>query len=147
MIKQKILVVDDESRMRKLVGDFLHIKGFEVLEAADGRQAVDIFSQNQEISLIILDVMMPNMDGIETFQEMQKLQDNLNKQTPVIMLTANAISGMEEQYLSQGFHGYLTKPLDGNKLKQLLWKKKYVMRYSSTNLPLQYVEALQFIQK
>ncbi len=59
----KILVVDDESRMRKLVHDYLHHAGFEVLEAADGEEAVDIFFKDKSIALIILDVMMPKMDG------------------------------------------------------------------------------------
>ena len=59
----KILVVDDEARMRKLVKDFLLIKGYRVLEAADGEQAVEMFFQDKEIGLIILDVMMPKMDG------------------------------------------------------------------------------------
>ena len=61
--RQKILVVDDESRMRKLVKDFLMKKDFDVLEAGDGEQAVDIFFEEKDIALIILDVMMPKMDG------------------------------------------------------------------------------------
>ena len=63
MGKLKILVVDDESRMRKLVKDFLMKKDFDVLEAGDGEQAVDIFFEEKDIALIILDVMMPKMDG------------------------------------------------------------------------------------
>ena len=63
MDKIKILVVDDEARMRKLVKDFLSIKGYQVLEAGDGEEAVDLFFQQKDIALIILDVMMPKMDG------------------------------------------------------------------------------------
>ena len=65
MEARKILIVDDEARMRKLVKDFLLIKGYRVLEAADGEQAVDMFFQDKEIDLIILDIMMPKMDGYE----------------------------------------------------------------------------------
>ena len=68
----KILVVDDESRMRKLVKDFLSKKGYIVLEAGDGEEAVDIFMNNKDIGLIILDVMMPKMDGWETCKEIRK---------------------------------------------------------------------------
>lgn len=105
MIKQKILVVDDESRMRKLVGDFLHIKGFEVLEAADGRQAVDIFSQNQEISLIILDVMMPNMDGWQACREIRSFS-----KVPIIMLTAKSDEKDELMGFQLGVDEYISKP-------------------------------------
>ena len=65
MDKIKILVVDDEARMRKLVKDFLSIKGYQVLEAGDGEEAVDLFFQQKDIALILLDVMMPKMDGWE----------------------------------------------------------------------------------
>ena len=61
----KVLVVDDEARMRKLVKDFLTIKGFNVIEAKDGEEAVDIFFSQKDIDLLILDVMMPKMDGWE----------------------------------------------------------------------------------
>ena len=67
MDKIKILVVDDEARMRKLVKDFLSIKGYQVLEAGDGEEAVDLFFQQKDIALILLDVMMPKMDGWEPF--------------------------------------------------------------------------------
>ena len=71
MGKLKILVVDDESRMRKLVKDFLMKKDFDVLEAGDGEQAVDIFFEEKDIALIILDVMMPKMDGWQGCREIR----------------------------------------------------------------------------
>ena len=83
MDKLKILVVDDESRMRKLVRDFLEREGFSVLEAGDGMEALDIFYSQKDIALIILDVMMPRMDGWETCREIRK-----ESQVPIIMLTA-----------------------------------------------------------
>ena len=83
MDKLKILVVDDESRMRKLVRDFLVRSNFEVIEAEDGAQALDIFFEQQDIALILLDVMMPKMDGWQVCREIRK-----NSKVPIIMLTA-----------------------------------------------------------
>ena len=79
----EILVVDDEARMRKLVKDFLVNKGFSVIEAADGEEAVDVFFAQKDIALVILDVMMPKMDGWEVLKTIRKYS-----QVPVIMLTA-----------------------------------------------------------
>ena len=84
MDKIKILVVDDEARMRKLVKDFLSIKGYQVLEAGDGEEAVDLFFQQKDIALILLDVMMPKMDGWEVVKTIRKYS-----QVPIIMLTAS----------------------------------------------------------
>ena len=79
----KVLMVDDEARMRKLLKDFLTVKGFQVIEAEDGEQAVDIFFQQKDIALIILDVMMPRMDGWEVCKTIRQYS-----QVPIIMLTA-----------------------------------------------------------
>ena len=79
----KILVVDDESRMRKLVNDFLSHKNFNVVEAADGEEALDIFFENKDIALVILDVMMPKMDGWQVCKEIRQYS-----KVPIIMLTA-----------------------------------------------------------
>lgn len=94
MMKLKILVVDDESRMRKLVKDFLVKQNYEVLEAGDGSEALDIFFENQDIALIILDVMMPKMDGWQVCREVR----NYSK-VPIIMLTART----DERDELQGF--------------------------------------------
>ena len=85
MEKIKILVVDDESRMRKLVKDFLSREGYTVLEAADGVEAMDIFYEDKDIALIILDVMMPRMDGWQVCREIRE-----SSKVPVIMLTARS---------------------------------------------------------
>ena len=82
----KVLVVDDEARMRKLVRDFLTVKGFQVLEAEDGEQAVELFFAQKDIALIILDVMMPKMDGWEACRTIRQYS-----QVPIIMLTARCI--------------------------------------------------------
>ena len=105
MDKLKILVVDDESRMRKLVKDFLVRKNYEVLEAGDGLEAVDTFLQHKDISLIILDVMMPKMDGWEVCTEIR----NYSK-VPIIMLTAKADERDELQGFELGVDEYISKP-------------------------------------
>ncbi len=101
----KILVVDDESRMRKLVKDFMVKEGYVVLEAGDGEEALDIFMNNKDISLIILDVMMPKIDGWETCKEIRKYS-----QVPVIMLTAKSDERDELLGFELGIDEYITKP-------------------------------------
>lgn len=101
----KILVVDDESRMRKLVKDFLVRKEYEVIEAADGEQAMEIFYNNKDISLVILDVMMPKMDGWETCREIRKISD-----VPIIMLTAKSEEQDELLGFELGIDEYISKP-------------------------------------
>ncbi|MBE5867800.1 MAG: response regulator transcription factor [Lachnospiraceae bacterium] len=105
MDKLKILVVDDESRMRKLVKDFLLKNNYQVLEAEDGRQAVDIFFEQQDISLIVLDVMMPRMDGWQVCKEIR----NYSK-VPIIMLTAKSDERDELQGFQLGVDEYISKP-------------------------------------
>ena len=85
MAAVKVLMVDDEARMRKLVKDFLAIKGYKVIEAEDGEQAVDIFFKEKDIGLVILDVMMPKMDGWEVCRTLRRYS-----QVPIIMLTARS---------------------------------------------------------
>ena len=101
----KILVVDDESRMRKLVRDFLVKSGYEVLEAENGAQAVDIFFEKQDIALIILDVMMPVMDGWQVCREIRAYS-----QVPIIMLTAKTDERDELQGFELGVDEYIAKP-------------------------------------
>ena len=105
MEKLKILVVDDESRMRKLVRDFLEREGFAVIEAGDGQEAVEIFYENKDIALIILDVMMPHMDGWETCREIRK-----DSEVPIIMLTARSEERDELQGFELGVDEYISKP-------------------------------------
>ena len=105
MDKLKILVVDDESRMRKLVRDFLVKQDFEVLEAEDGAQALDLFFENKDIALIILDVMMPKMDGWQVCREIRAYSD-----VPIIMLTAKSDERDELLGFDLGVDEYITKP-------------------------------------
>ena len=105
MDKLKILVVDDESRMRKLVRDFLVKQNFDVLEAGDGEEAVDIFFREKDIALIILDVMMPKMDGWQVCREIRAYS-----KVPIIMLTAKSDERDELQGFDLGVDEYITKP-------------------------------------
>ena len=104
-MKSRILVVDDESRMRKLVRDFLVRKEFEVLEAGDGEAAVDLFFQEKDIDLIILDVMMPKMDGWEVCRTIRR-----HSQVPIIMLTAKGEERDELRGFELGADEYISKP-------------------------------------
>ena len=101
----KILVVDDESRMRKLVKDFLTKKGFTVIEAGDGEEAVDKFFEVKDIAQIILDVMMPKMDGWQVCREIRQYS-----KVPIIMLTAKSDEKDELQGFDLGVDEYITKP-------------------------------------
>ena len=105
MEELKILVVDDESRMRKLVKDFLVKKQYKVLEAGDGEEAIEVFFGNKDISLIILDVMMPKMDGWEVCKEIRKFS-----KVPIIMLTAKSEENDELKGFELGVDEYISKP-------------------------------------
>ena len=101
----KILVVDDEVRMRKLLKDFLTRQGYKVIEAGDGEEAMDAFYEDKEISLIILDVMMPKMDGWEVLREVREYS-----KVPVIMLTARTEEKDELLGFELGVDEYISKP-------------------------------------
>ncbi|MCI8635561.1 MAG: response regulator transcription factor [Eubacterium sp.] len=105
MDKIKILVVDDESRMRKLVKDFLIRDNFEVLEAGDGEEALDLFYRDKDIGLIILDVMMPKINGWDVCREIRE-----TSKIPIIMLTAKGEENDELQGFDLGVDEYISKP-------------------------------------
>lgn len=123
MEQLKILIVDDESRMRKLVKDFLVRKNFQVLEAGDGEEAVDIFFQNKDIALILLDVMMPKMDGWEVCKEIRQYS-----KVPIIMLTAKSDERDELLGYDLGIDEYITKPFSP---KILVARVEAVLRRTS----------------
>ncbi len=102
---QKILVVDDEARMRKLVHDFLVRAGYEVLEAGDGMEALDCFEVNPDIALLIVDVMMPRLDGYGVTRQIRK-----TSKVPIIMLTAKSEEQDELQGFELGVDDYVRKP-------------------------------------
>lgn len=120
----KVLVVDDEARMRKLVRDFLTVKGFLVVEAGDGEEAIDIFFEQKDIALILLDVMMPKMDGWEVCRTIRKYS-----QVPIIMLTARGEEQDEPQGFSLGVDEYISKPFSP---KILVARVEAILRRSKT---------------
>ena len=123
----KILVVDDESRMRKLVKDFLTKKNFQVLEAGNGEEAMDIFYEEKDIALIILDVMMPKMDGWEVCREIRK-----NTKVPIIMLTARSDERDELLGFDLGVDEYISKPFSP---KILVARVEAILRRTGQNNP------------
>ncbi len=123
----KVLVVDDEARMRKLVRDFLTVKGFQVLEAEDGEKAVELFFQQKDIALIILDVMMPRMDGWEVCRTIREYS-----QVPIIMLTARGEERDELQGFKLGVDEYISKPFSP---KILVARVEAILRRAKVAVP------------
>lgn len=123
MERLKVLVVDDESRMRKLVRDFLTKAGYDVLEAGDGEEALDIFFKQKDIALIVLDVMMPRMDGWQVCREVRAYSA-----VPVIMLTARGDEQDELQGFQLGVDEYIVKPFSP---KILVARIEAILRRSS----------------
>ena len=131
MEKRKVLVVDDESRMRKLVKDFLQRENFEVLEAGDGSEALDVFFENNDIALIILDVMMPKMDGWQVCREVRSYS-----KVPIIMLTARSDEKDELQGFELGVDEYISKPFS----PKILDKAAHMVEIDGKSIDLSYKE-------
>ncbi|WP_026506291.1 response regulator transcription factor [Butyrivibrio sp. NC3005] len=129
----KILVVDDESRMRKLVRDFLVKNGFDVIEAGDGVEALDIFFENKDIALIILDVMMPKMDGWQVCKEIREYS-----KVPIIMLTAKTEERDELQGFELGVDEYISKPFSP---KILVARVEAILRRSGKDMQESIIQA------
>ena len=127
MERLKILVVDDERRMRKLVRDFLVKKDFDVLEAGDGEEALDIFYEEKNIALIILDVMMPKMNGWEVCREIRE-----TSRVPIIMLTAKGEESDELMGFKLGVDEYISKPFSP---KILVARVEAILRRTSQFTP------------
>lgn len=119
---KRILVVDDVKMNLNVIKGLLKKSQMEIATALSGREMLEL-SKGTKYDIIFLDHMMPEMDGIEAFHELKKL-NNINVDTPVIVLTANAILGAEEQYIAEGFNDYLSKPVHGKDLEAMI--KKYL---------------------
>ena len=122
---KKVLLVDDNNINRRVFASLLKHTGIQVVEASSGNEALGLVLK-EKYDIIFLDHMMPGMDGIETLKALKKLDvnENKNSQTPVIALTANAIEGAKEYYMGEGFDGYMSKPIDTEKLDKLI--KQYI---------------------
>ena len=115
----KILSVDDNEINLFVVRKLLEKTQIQVIEASNGTEALELMCK-EKYDAILLDHMMPGMDGIQTLQKAREMEENMNMHTPVIALTANAITGAKEMYLSKGFNDYLSKPIDGRLLEEKL---------------------------
>ncbi len=133
MDQLKIMVVDDESRMRKLVRDFLAKSGYEVVEAGDGAEAVDLFFSQKDIALVILDVMMPKMDGWQVCKEIRTYS-----KVPIIMLTAKSDERDELQGFELGVDEYISKPFSP---KILVARVEAILRRTSQHSASEVIEA------
>ncbi|KNZ69943.1 two component transcriptional regulator, winged helix family [Thermincola ferriacetica] len=131
----KILIADDEARMRKLVADFLKKEGYAIIEAADGRQALDLFYGNNDIDLIILDVMMPGYDGWTVCREIRK-----SSQVPIIMLTARGEESDELFGFDLGADEYIAKPFS---LKILAVRIQALLRRVQNNRAVRAFDGLE----
>lgn len=123
--KEKILVVDDETRMRKLISDFLISNDFEVIEAGDGEEALDVYFKNKGISLVILDVMMPKLDGYETLRAIRN-----ESKVPVILLTAKGEENDQIKGFMSGADDYIQKPFSP---KILIARINAILRRNDTS--------------
>ena len=115
---RKILVVDDIDLNLKLIASLLKKTGLKVVTALDGNKAVSLCKE-EDFDLILMDHMMPEPDGYETMK-MIKAAGGHNAQIPVIVLTANAIEGAKEEYIANGFDDYLSKPVLGKDLEEMI---------------------------
>lgn len=116
-----LLVVDDNDMNIQVIKSLLKKTKVQIDSASSGRKALEHTAKNK-YDLILMDHLMPIMDGIETFHHIKNDDDSINKETPVIILTANAVSGAKEEYLNEGFSGYLSKPIDGKTLETTIIK-------------------------
>ena len=132
MTNAKILIVDDEIRMRKLIRDFLSREGYQILEASDGVEAMDCFYENKDIDLIILDVMMPRMDGWQVCKEVRQ-----TSKVPIMMLTARAEEQNELKGFELGVDEYIAKPFSPKilvaRVGALLKRGKHVVEDAKVN--------------
>lgn len=117
----KLLVVDDNAVNRKVLRNLLKETEIQVSEAGGGAECLQLVQENH-YDLIFLDHMMPEMDGVETLHRMRELEDFSCKDTPVVVLTANAVAGAREQYLKEGFDDFLSKPIVPDKLEHMIRK-------------------------
>ena len=138
--KARILVVDDTQMNLKVFVSLLGKTKIQIDTAESGDAGIELFHK-KTYDLIFLDHMMPNKDGIETLQEMKACEDTPNRKTPVICLTANAVSGMREMYIEAGFDDYLTKPIDTERLEAML------LRYLPTDLVEKAVDDMQEVKQ
>ena len=117
----RILVVDDNKMNRMVMKQLLKATQAQIDDVESGYDCLEL-TQKQYYDLILMDHMMPEMDGIETFEKIRADKENLCNSSPIVIVTANSLVGDKEKYLNIGFTGYLSKPVNADKLEKLLWK-------------------------
>ena len=117
---EKILIVDDEKDIRKLVGIYLKRQGYQILEAENGKQAIDLVRENSDIDLIIMDIMMPVMNGYEAAKMIRSLDREDSKVIPIIAMTANAFTEDKMRAKEAGMDEHIAKPVDGKLLVKVI---------------------------
>lgn len=131
----KVLVVDDNEMNRKVFRSLLKQTKIQVTDVESGQQCLECIAQ-EHYDIIFLDHMMPDMDGVETLHRMKQQEDNLCKDVPVVILTANAVTGAKEYYLEEGFDEFLSKPIVPEKMEhmiQMLLPEEYVLTGESVS--------------
>ena len=116
-----ILVCDDEKDIVSALKIYLMADGYQVFEAYNGREALEIL-KNEDIHLVLMDIMMPEMDGVETTKRIRKLPGGDGKNVRIIALTANAIQGVENEYIAAGMDDWIFKPVRQEQLKKMILK-------------------------
>ncbi len=133
----RILVVDDNDMNLKVVRSLLKKTGMQVVTCQSGAECLELIAATH-YDIVLLDHMMPVMDGVETLQKAKEMSNSCCKETPFIALTANAISGVREMYLAAGFDNYLSKPVTGKALEEMILKylpKELVQKQEAVQQP------------
>ena len=157
--KGKILIAEDNVINQELLKEFLRLKGkFEMIIANDGKEAINLYKENENIDLIFMDINMPKVSGIAAMYNIKEIEKNKKKKTPIIALTANTLKGDREKFLDKGFDDYLPKPFEEKDLDRVLHKylqiyedknepKKTNLKKTNSSLPPELLERLQNIFK
>jgi len=115
---KKILIVDDDVRNVFALTSVLEAHGMEVLYAENGKDGIELLRRRSDVDLVLMDIMMPELDGYETTQQIR--EDDTFKQLPIISLTAKAMKGDREKCIESGASDYITKPVDTDQLLSLM---------------------------
>ena len=118
----RLLLAEDEEDLSRALVTVLKHNNYSVDAVYDGAEALDYLENGDNYDGVILDIMMPKMDGIETMKQIRRLAGNQNPMAPIIVLTANATAGSQKQYIEEGFDDYLAKPVQSEKLEQMIFE-------------------------
>ncbi|HNW16683.1 MAG TPA: response regulator [bacterium] len=120
--KIKVLIVEDDRINQMVLSKMLELRGITTVCVSDGFEAVKYFSEHDDLDIVLMDIQLPGMDGIETTAKMRKIEENKVKRTPIVALTAYFSTGNESEFLSQDFDDHAVKPVDYEFLIRLIKK-------------------------